>query len=294
MKETNTYSISNLSKSYNKICVLEVEQLSLKSGQFVILMGKNGSGKSTLMRLIAQQELFDSGEILFQGQPLISSQVIINPQTVFISEEHELPFAVKLTHWAETFLKMYPNYDQKTLTRLTHSLEIDTQKSFHSLSRGQKMKALFCLQAPKRPQIYILDEITSVLDSGSRWTLMQFLKEEVMRGCLVVMSTNIASEMQGFASNVLFLEKGRIIFDSPCDDLKKHFRKIRVTNVCPPMTIKNLGARKISFIKDDTWIYLHLRKKDVETSVLQGVDEDQREITIADVQSYFTASEAEL
>lgn len=291
MNESNTYVISNLIKSYNKTRILDIEKLSMKLGQFVVLMGKNGSGKSTLMRLLAQQELYDSGEILFQGQPIVSPKININSQTVFISEELEIPFNVKLEYWIKSFKKMYPAYDDNTLKRLTQSFEIDTQKSFHSLSRGQKMKALFSLQAAKRPQIYILDEITAVLDAGSRWTLMEFLREEVKRGCLVIISTNIASEMQGFASDLLLIEKGSIIFESSTSNLNEHFRKIRVANDYDPSAIKNLGARKISFSKNETWIYLHPRKNNSEISNVKGIEEDKREITIADVQSYFTAGE---
>lgn len=246
------------------------------------------------MRLLAQQELFDSGEILFHGQSIISAKANINTQTVFISEDLELPFTVKLEYWAETFRKMYSAYDENILKRLTESLEIDTQKSFHNLSRGQKMKAIFCLQAPKRPQIYILDEITSVLDAGSRWTLMHFLKEEVKRGCLVIMSTNIASEMQGFASDLMLIEKGRIVFESLTDNLNQHFRKIRVAKNCDTSSFKNLDARKISFNKDETWIYLHPKKNSAQMSEIPGIEEDKREITISDVQSYFTAGETGL
>lgn len=291
MNQTTTYLISNLSKSYNKATVLDVEKLSMRQGQFVVLMGKNGSGKSTLMRLLAQQELFDSGEILFHGQPINASKLNINSQTVFISEDLELPFTARLQYWVETYKKMYPEYDDKILKRLTESLEIDTQKSFHGLSRGQKMKAIFCLQAPKRPQIYILDEITAVLDSGSRWMLMEFLKEESKRGCLVIMSTNIASEMQGFATDIMLIDNGRITFESLTDKLNAHFRKIRVGKDFDSNALKTLGARKISFNKDETWIYLHPRKSFDQSIMIQGIEEDKREITIADVQSYFTASE---
>lgn len=291
MSETTTYAISNLTKSYNKTTVLNVEKLSMSQGQFVVLMGKNGSGKSTLMRLLAQQELFESGEFFFHGQPINSSTVHINSQTVFISEDLELPFTVKLQYWVETFKKMYPGYDDQILKRLTDSFEIDIKKPFHGLSRGQKMKAIFSLQAPKCPQIYILDEITSVLDAGSRWTLMQFLKEESQRGCLVIMSTNIASEMQGFASDLMLIENGRIAFESRTNNLKEHFRKIRVGKNADHNAIKELGARKISFNKDETWIYLHVRQGFDQGLEISGVEEDKREITIADVQSYFTAGE---
>lgn len=292
MNSTNEFVIKDLVKFYNKNKVLDVGEMNLKPGQFVALMGKNGSGKSTIMRLLAQQELYDSGDILYGGTSLRSTKIKLNPQTVFISEDQELPFSVPLTYWLDIQKKMYPGFDENIFKNLIRSFEIDISKTFHSLSRGQRIKALFCLEAPKRPNIYLLDEVTSVLDQGSRWTLMQFLKAEIERGCLVVMSTNIAGEMQGFATDVVFLEKGQVNFSSKSLALHQHFKKIKVTKEQEPFATKNLGARRINFNTDNTWTFLYSKKEELQTS--PGIVDDQREITISDVQSYFTAGEAEL
>ncbi|HWU42608.1 MAG TPA: ABC transporter ATP-binding protein [Bdellovibrio sp.] len=288
----NLFSVNKLSKFYNRNKVLDIDQLNLNSGQFTILLGKNGSGKSTLMRLLAQQELFDGGNILFCGESLASPKVEMNFDMVFVSEGMEFPFSISLFDWAETYGHLYSKYDQNIFISLMQSFEINVKKKFATLSRGQKMKALFCLEAAKRPRIYFLDEITAVLDSGSRWVLMEFLREEVRRGCLVLMSTNIANEVQGFASDVIFLQEGKVIYQSPCEVFKTQFRKVRVASYVEDQTLNQLGARRVSFADNETWIYLHPRETTPEKAV-QGVEEDLRAITIADIQSYFTTSLAD-
>lgn len=292
MNSSADFAIKSLIKLYNKNKVLDISEMKLTAGQFVALMGKNGSGKSTIMRLLAQQELYDSGEIFYKGKSLANTAIKLNPQTVFISEEQELPFAEPLTYWLKLYQKMYPDFDESVFKQLTHKLDVDPSKSFHAMSRGQKMKALFCLQAPKRPEIYLLDEIASVLDVGSRWTIMQFLKSELNRGCLVVMSTNIASEMQGFATDVIFLDKGRVIFTSASKSFPNHFQKIRVSQDHEDLVEKKHGARRVGFNSDATWSYMFLKENSIALDA-QHIIEDMREITIADVQSYFTAGEAE-
>ncbi len=187
---------------------------------------------------------------------------------------------------------MYPDYDEKLLARLLQIFEIDATKTFHSLSRGQKMKALLCIEAPKRPMLYLLDEITAVLDSGSRWSLMQFLAEEIARGCLVVMSTNIAGELQGFATDVVLMNKGVVTFTSPVANLKRHYRKVRILRTHDEKALKEAGARRISFNTDSNWIYMHDRAS--IHPLLTAADEDQREVTIAEIQSFFTASQGEI
>ena len=288
MGRTTEFIIKDLVKFYNRTKVLDIAALKLFAGEFVALMGKNGSGKSTMMRLLSQQELFDSGDIIFNGQSLLSTSIKLNPLMTFISEEHELPFPEPLSFWLNSNINLYPHFDRELFGRLTTSLEIDLSKSFHGMSRGQKMKALFCLQAPRKPDIYLLDEITSVLDTGSRWTLMEFLDEEVKRGCLVVMSTNIASEMQGFATQVIFIDSGKVGFECNSKSIGAHFRKIKVPKSQEQNVVSTMAARKISLNGDGTWIFLHPRES---TREIPGVSEDQREVTIADVQSYFTAGE---
>lgn len=285
---TNEFEIKNLLKSYNKVCVVDIPEMHFQSGQFIALMGKNGSGKSTLMRLLAQQELFNSGEILFRKESLKNTSLSINDKLAFISEDHELPFAVEITYWIEIYKRLYPAFNEGLLNQLSRSFEIDLKKSFHNLSRGQKMKALFCLQAAKQPDIYLLDEITSVLDAGSRWELMQFLKIECSRGCLIVMSTNIASEMQGFATDVVFLDQGKINFASTCNHLKESFKKIRVHRdvELPDNFIKKF--KRISLNNDGSWTYLGPLTVEVQ-GMLDSLTEDMREISISDVQAYLTS-----
>lgn len=284
MKNNTNYHVQSLVKTYNKARVLDVHELNFSSGDFVALMGKNGSGKSTLMRLLAQQELYDSGEILFCGQSLRLKTLNLNPQMVFVTEDQGLPhFKEPLSYWKEMYKKIYPQFDDTIFRQLVSHFEIDLGKNLLQLSRGQKMKALFCLQAPKRPQVYLLDEITSILDAGSRWALMDFLQEEKMRGCLIIMSTNIAEEMQGFATHATFIERGSVIFSDHSDKLKNHFQKVRVprnTVLLSPM------ARKIRFNNDDTWVYM--APKSEKLPAVPNMEIDSRGVSISDVQSYFT------
>ncbi len=285
----NLFSIHQLVKSYNNKTILEIDDLEFQSGQFVALMGKNGSGKSTLMRLMASQETFQAGDIKYQEQSLIKPTAQINPNLAFVSEDSWLPFSESLKFWCHMFQKLYKNFDLHLFEKLTANLEVDISNSFHSMSRGQKIKAVFCLLASKHPKVYILDEITSVLDSGSRWFVMDFLAQEAKAGALILMSTNIADEMQGFATDIVFLEKGRVLFKSPTSILTQQFGKFRLTknHQVSANALAVITARRISYNSDDTVVYLYTKAPNLDLTI-PGWIEDHRQITVSDLMSYFT------
>ena len=241
------------------------------------------------MRLLAQQELVDGGDILFRGDSLKKSDIKLSLYLAFISEEQILPSKKALRFWVDFYQRTEPQYDRQLVEKLMKEFSIDPQINFFSLSRGQKMKALFCLEAGKRPQVYLLDEITAVLDSGSRWSLIDFLGQEVARGCLVIMSTNIANELQSFATQVVVLEGGEVELDCEAKNLEQYFQKWLVKKEKEPILKSHPEFRRIGF-GGENWICLGRRGEYSEESA-SNFERDQREITLADVQTFFTSGE---
>lgn len=284
------FILEKVKKSYDQSLVLDELSLEMKSGQFIALMGKNGSGKSTLMRLLAKSELVDEGAIFFNEKDLLSSRTEINPYLAFVTENHQLPDNDSIEKWVSYFKLIYSSFDTQIFEFLLNAFELNTKSNFSQLSRGQKAKMLFALNAGKRPKVYLLDEITSVLDSGSRIVLMQFLKQELERNCLIVMSTNIVSEMQGFATDICFIENTLIQLYCAVADFNTKFVKFRAPYDLNKEQVAIIGAAKAKQVKnnaDNTWSYLAAIS---EAKVLENqfVMVDRREITIEDVSNYLT------
>lgn len=286
------YTIANLVKKYGNKTVLNDVSLEIKQGQFLALMGKNGSGKSTFMRILAQDELFEKGSVIWNQQNLLSPFANINDYLVHVNENHYLPFTDSASKWVSYFKKKYSDYDDRTLERLCAEFEIDLNVTYGSLSRGQKMKTYFAIQAAKKPQVYILDEITSVLDSGSRLALMRFLKSEQARGCVVVISTNIASETHGFITDVCFIDSGKVILNCPVEMLTNYFGKVRIPQDSPTelhQGLQKLQGKAIGLNSDNTWSYLVPKLSVSEISQMKAMV-DRRQITVQDVSIYYTGN----
>lgn len=273
----------DVSKSYGKQLVLKKLNFKFSAGQFVALLGRNGSGKSTMLRILARRELITAGDVQFEGQSFKNPSLLTGDRVAHISEDQVLPWDPSLDEWAEFHRSQNARFDVAVYRRMGKDLGIEGEKSFSDLSRGQKAKALFALEAAKRPTVYLLDEITSVLDSGSRLVLMNFLKAEAARGCLVIMSTNVAAEMHGFAGQVIFLEEQVVALACKTEDLSKVFVKFRTRDSKP---VKVEGARRVALNSDGTWSYV-VRKDPVP--YLEGVTlDDRRQVTIEDAAIYFS------
>ncbi|MCC6137532.1 MAG: ABC transporter ATP-binding protein [Bdellovibrionaceae bacterium] len=282
------YKVSGLHKKYRKMQVLEDLSTSFRSGEFVALLGANGSGKSTFLRLLAQEEQPTEGSIFYHKQDLHDITVNCREDVLFINENHSLPFGISLEQWAKIFSEQYVRYDKPLFYDLLKRFDVDKGRNFSSLSRGQKMKALFALQAPKKPSVYLIDEITSVLDVGSRLELMTFLKKEVAGGALVVMTTNIGTELQTIATDVCYLRQGKMVLNCKKSDIKNRFIKYRAVEPQMEKDLLASPAKLIHINSDGSKSFLIATDVDVK---LPNVLVDKREVSVEDVAAFYTLQE---
>lgn len=282
------YKVESLQKKYGKLSVLENLNVTYGSGQFVALLGANGSGKSTLLRLLAQDEQPSSGVVFYHNQNLEALTVNCREDVLFVTENHVLSLQISLDEWSHLFSKQYARYDRSQFYNLMKRFDVDVERVFSSLSRGQKMKALFALHAAKRPTVYLIDEITSVLDVGSRLELMMFLKKEISGGALVVMATNIGGELQNLATDICYLKNGDMILNCKKEDLKKLFIKYRATDEAMQAILIRSSAKLIHINSDGSQSFLVERAK---ADGIEGVEIDKREVTVEDLAAYYTTQD---
>jgi ABC-2 type transport system ATP-binding protein len=274
---------SDVSKAYS-FPVLKSLNLEIRAGKFTVLLGKNGSGKSTLLRLIYGQEAVDSGAIRVLGTEVDYESLSRRQSVVFISEQITLdPFA-DLVKIAEVHRSLYPKWSEGLLEKFIVAFGLDLRSRFGHLSRGQRIQFFFALAAASQPDLYLLDEVTSVLDANARFEVFTHLKAQTAKGATVVLATNIAAETHNFAHHVVFLSDGQINFDAPLEEMQSKFVKFRLAPEMPSTE----HSRPVQINKDGSISYL---TKIMTGQVLPGPI-DNRGVTIEDVFVYFTGPEA--
>lgn len=212
--------IKNLSFGYNQNEVLHQISLTIYRGEALAIVGQNGSGKTTLMKLLAGLRFPKSGVIEFQGKNTRDVLKLGQVGYVFQYPEHQF---VTNTVEDELLLGLQTmiipaSEAEKIVNDLlkTFNLEDKKNQSPYFLSMGEKRRLSVATMLTTRPDVLILDEPTTGLDRKDTENLMSLLKQFVIeRQITVIQVSHDMEQVAEFASRVVILNEGNIIFDGP-------------------------------------------------------------------------------
>uniref|UniRef100_A0A8C9W9R2 Transporter associated with antigen processing, subunit type a n=1 Tax=Scleropages formosus TaxID=113540 RepID=A0A8C9W9R2_SCLFO len=201
--------------------VLQGFSLELKPGQMTALVGPSGGGKSTCVSLLERFYQPQEGEILLDGQPLQSYQhQYLHSKVAMVGQEPVL-FSGSIRDNITYGLKNCPLekvYDaaQKAnahgfISQLEHGYDTDVGERGGQLSGGQKQRIAIARALIREPQILILDEITSCLDTETEHMIQQALVSCPSQTLLVIahkLKTVEKADQIVLIDNGTVLEKG--------------------------------------------------------------------------------------
>lgn len=179
-------TIEHLNLSIKQRTLLEDISLKTKDGQFVGLIGANGSGKSTLLKTIYKTLKPDSGEIYLDELNILhSSEKKVAQNLSVVSQFNELSFdltvkqMVMLGRTPHKRLLEQENKQDLQIVELalnkTNLLEYQ-DRSFLSLSGGEKQRVILARAIAQEPQFMILDEPCNHLDIRYQLEIMEIVK----------------------------------------------------------------------------------------------------------------------
>jgi NitT/TauT family transport system ATP-binding protein len=173
--------IENLSKSYPNgrselRPVLENVSFSQQIGEFVTILGPNGAGKTTLLKILAGLEDFESGRILFDGQPLKQTDI----KRTMVFQDHGLFDWMTVADNIAFGLKAkgVPRHEREQI--VSHYIELveltgHENKFPHELSGGLSQRTAIARALAVRPKLLLMDEPFASLDIDIRRRLQQQL-----------------------------------------------------------------------------------------------------------------------
>jgi len=212
--------ITDLSKRFGKLNVLDHINLHLKQGECISLIGPNGCGKTTLIKSILGMVLPDKGTIIFNGKD-IRNDNLYRKEIGYMPQIGRYPDNMNIGQVIQLIKGIHKNETVLDL-ELAHQFNIESMadKKMRTLSGGTTQKVSAVLAFLFGPRVLILDEPTAGLDPIAA----EILKEKIIaaknRGCLILITSHILSELEDVVSQIIFMQDGKLIFHKGVDELK--------------------------------------------------------------------------
>lgn len=175
------YTFNNVTLHYSEKMLLDGVNLTISDGDRIGVVGRNGAGKSSLLRLLAQREEPDRGDIAVRR----------NMSIAYLPQTPELKPEDTITQAALTYLPARPGEDVDTAayeaqTILTQLGFTDLQQKVSELSGGQQMRVALAGVLCRESDVLLLDEPTNHIDLD----LAQWLEDRLAarKGTLIVVT----------------------------------------------------------------------------------------------------------
>lgn len=209
-------TIQDVSFSIDQQTILQPLSLEIATGEVITLVGPSCSGKSTLLKIIASLLTPSTGSILFNNQDISMLDPVnyrkevsycFQQPSLFgetVSDNLNFPFEIRKKVLDETLIQSYLK-------------QVDLPASFLSkkiteLSGGEKQRIALIRNLLFPPQVLLLDEVTTGLDTDSKEIVQQLLKHSAEAGTTLIQVTHDESEIAQ-AHRLITIDKGGLLHD---------------------------------------------------------------------------------
>ncbi len=230
---------SNLTKRFGRHLAVDHVSLRVPEGAVVALVGANGAGKTTTLRLLMNLVRPDSGEANVLGVDSQRLRAGEYARLGYVSENQVLPSGLTVDQFFDYLRPLYPTWDNEREAEVRRRLDLPGSRRLGQLSRGMKIKAALAASLPYRPALLMLDEPLSGLDP--------LVRDEVLEGLLanadettILISSHELTEIEGCATHIAFMDKGRLMIQDSLEDLSARVRDVTAGFADEPGRISGL------------------------------------------------------
>jgi ABC-2 type transport system ATP-binding protein len=213
---TEVVAVDNLRVRYGSMLAVDGVSLSIRRGEIFGILGPNGAGKTTTVECIGGLRDADAGEIRVLGLDARTERDALRRRVGIQLQTSELPDKLCVEEALELFASFYDTPDDPERLMELLGLTEKRHTRFANLSGGQRQRLSIALALIGRPEVAILDELTTGLDPQARretWRLIEGIRDQ---GVTVLLVTHFMEEAERLCDRVALLHRGRLIaLDTP-------------------------------------------------------------------------------
>ena len=184
-----------------------------------VIVGPSGSGKSTLLRCCNRLEVPDRGRVLFRGVDLEQIDPLQLRRQVGMVFQRPTPFAGTVR---DNLRVAEPNLSEQAAVLALERVELPPSfldRDARELSGGEAQRVCLARTLVTRPEVVLMDEVTSSVDPSARLALEGLARALAAVDVPVLWVTHDLEQMRRIADHVLVVINGRIVHQGPAGAL---------------------------------------------------------------------------
>ena len=215
----NSLKVENLSKKYDDF-LLDKVSFYVPKGNIVGLIGENGAGKSTTINTMLDIIERDSGDVYILDSEKNKISNSIREKIGVVFDGNNFPEDLTPQKLNNVLKAIYTNWEEEKFSEFVEKFNLPKNKKIKNFSRGMKMKLSISVALSHKAELLILDEATSGLDPIVRDDILDILLDFVQdEKNSILISSHITSDLEKVADYIVFIHKGKVIFEETKDNL---------------------------------------------------------------------------
>lgn len=202
--------VENIRKEFKSTVAVDDISFAVQPGEVVGLLGANGAGKSTTVDLISGLKAPDRGTVRVLGlDPRRDGKKKVRQLLGVQLQEVRLHESLTVKELIDLYRSFYPL--PRPTNELLDMVQLNSKSGtrFKALSGGQQQRLSIALALVGKPQVIILDELTTGLDPAAKrriWKVIESLEEEA-----ILLVSHAMDEVERLCSRVILIDCGRVI-----------------------------------------------------------------------------------
>ena len=217
-----------LRKTFGATVALDGIDLQIEEGRILGLIGPNGAGKTSLLNAIVGLSPYE-GQLTVVGRNPWTERDRLMCDVSFIADVAVLPRWIRVAQALDYFAGVHPRFDRAKAEAVLAKTTIQRTSKVSALSKGMVAQLHLALVMAIDARLLVLDEPTLGLDILYRKQFYDSLLTDYFeRSRTVVVATHQVDEVEHVLTDVMFIDRGRVVFSRTVEDIESRYREVQV------------------------------------------------------------------
>jgi ABC-2 type transport system ATP-binding protein len=236
-----------LRKAFGNTIALDDVELRVEEGRILGLIGPNGAGKTTALNAILGLTAYE-GNLKVLGRDPWSERDQLMRDVCFIADVAVLPRWARVSQLLAYIAGVHPRFDRAKAESFLAKTNIPHARKIRQLSKGMVTQLHLALVMAIDAKLLVLDEPTLGLDILYRKQFYDSLLNDYFdRNRTIIVATHQVEEIEHVLTEVIFIDRGRIVFNRSMEDVESHYLEVMVhpDKVAAARALKPMQEREV-------------------------------------------------